>query len=153
MIYKNVKLDKGLCICMDIKIYEKVLPDEAKYVRETVFVMEQGFKEEFDTTDNISVHLVAFDDGKAAGTCRYYKDDENIFYIGRLAVLKEYRCLHVGSELLKAAQESIKAKGGKIIRLHSQWQARKFYEKQGYKTFGKADYDESCLHIWMEKKL
>lgn len=140
---------------MEIKIYDKILPNEAKYIRETVFVLEQGFKEEFDTTDKVSVHIVAFIDGKAAGTCRYYKDkdDENTYYIGRLAVLKEYRGSHVGAEIIKAAEENIKSEGGKTIKLHSQWQARNFYEKQGYTAFGDADYDESCLHIWMKKEL
>ena len=47
---------------MIIKAYEK-LPEEAQYIRQTVFVEEQGFKEEFDTIDNTAVHAVGFADG------------------------------------------------------------------------------------------
>ena len=36
---------------MKIAIYES-LPDEARQIRQTVFVEEQGFCEEFDRTDD-----------------------------------------------------------------------------------------------------
>lgn len=47
---------------MIIKAYEK-LPEEAHFIRQTVFVEEQGFREEFDTIDNTAVHAVGFADG------------------------------------------------------------------------------------------
>lgn len=141
---------------MKIKIFDGKLPDEAKLIREKVFIEEQGFNEEFDTTDNISVHIVAFDGDKPAGTCRYYmqnKDGDTVYYIGRLAVMKDYRGKGLGAELVRFAEESIKARNGKSVRLHSQYRAKEFYEKQGYTDFGEPDYDEDCLHIWMEKTL
>lgn len=134
-------------------MYENELPKEARKIRETVFVKEQGFKEEFDSTDNISTHLVAFDGDKEAGTCRYYKDEKGDYFLGRLAVMKEYRSKGVGAALVKAAEKSISSKDGKVLKLHSQLQARKFYEKQGYKPYGESDFDEGCPHIWMSKNL
>lgn len=138
---------------MKVKIYDRRLPQEAKYIRETVFVKEQGFNEEFDTTDNISTHLVVFDGEIPVGTCRYYKDSNNIYYIGRLAIMKNYRGKGIGAFILHSAENSIKSRNGKTIRLHSQYRAKEFYEKQGYKSYGEPDYDEDCLHIWMEKTL
>ena len=41
---------------MFIKIYDEI-PEEAKTIREAVFIKEQGFKDEFDgwrTTSNLS---------------------------------------------------------------------------------------------------
>lgn len=42
---------------MDFKVYD-YLPESAKFVRQTVFVEEQGFVNELDETDNIAMHIV-----------------------------------------------------------------------------------------------
>ena len=42
---------------MTIKCYDK-LPDEAVKIRTLVFVEEQGFKNEFDSIDEIAAHIV-----------------------------------------------------------------------------------------------
>lgn len=76
---------------MIIKTYEK-LPEEAHYIRQTVFVEEQGFREEFDTIDNTAVHAVGFIDGSPVATGRIFPAEENgTYYLGRLAVLKDFR--------------------------------------------------------------
>lgn len=138
---------------MNIKNYNS-LPSEAKYIRITVFVEEQGFKEEFDTFDNISTHLVMFDNDKPVATGRFYFDDEKQEYlIGRLAVLKEYRGKGLGRDIINEAEQLIKKNGGKSVSLHSQCQAQKFYERLGYTPFGEKDFDESCPHQWMKKDL
>ena len=38
---------------MFIKIYDEI-PEEAKTIREAVFIKEQGFKDEFDEIDDVS---------------------------------------------------------------------------------------------------
>lgn len=128
------------------------LPQEAKDIRTTVFVEEQGFCEEFDDIDNISTHLVLYDDNQPAAVCRFYCDD-NQYYIGRLATLKEYRGNGFGAMLIAEAERLIKELGGKSIALHSQCRAMTFYEKSGYKPFGESDFDEDCPHQWMKKEL
>lgn len=138
---------------MIIKNYD-ALPDEAKFIRITVFVEEQGFKEEFDTDDNISTHLVMFDGDKPVATGRFYFDNgKQEYMIGRLAVLKEYRGQGLGGEIVKEAERLIKAKGGTSASLHSQCRAQSFYEKLGYEAFGESDFDEDCPHQWMKKVL
>ena len=43
---------------MEVSIYSE-LPDEARAIRQAVFVEEQGFQEEFDDIDNTeAAHLV-----------------------------------------------------------------------------------------------
>ena len=37
------------------------LPDEARTIREQVFLQEQGFTQEFDAEDSRALHLVARD--------------------------------------------------------------------------------------------
>ena len=91
---------------MNVKVFDKI-PDDAIYIRKTVFMQEQGFSNEFDEIDNYSNHLVLYDEEKAIATARYYvKDDEYI--IGRIAVQKEYRGKHIGVEVLKQVEEKIR---------------------------------------------
>ena len=130
------------------------LPLEAKNIRETVFVNEQEFNYEFDDIDDIATHLVLYTDDKAAATCRFFIDKvKDTYLIGRIAVLKNYRGLGLGSQLLQKAENLIAKKGGKLIRLSAQLQAVEFYRKNGYIDEGEPHYDESYPHVWMYKKL
>lgn len=138
---------------MDIKIYN-TLPKEAVQIRETVFVREQGFCEEFDETDKQAWHLLYFEQDIPVGTCRFFQEPSGERYtIGRIAVLKEYRGKNIGSRLLHRAELEIEKMGGKSAVLHAQEQAKEFYQKQGYCEFGETDFEQDCPHIWMSKKL
>lgn len=138
---------------MIIKSFDH-LPSEARSIRETVFVNEQGFNYEFDDIDNISTHLVLYVDDIAAATCRFFMDEiKDTYIIGRIAVLKNYRKLKLGSQLLQEAENLITKKGGKLIRLSAQLQAVEFYRKNGYIDESETHYDESYPHVWMYKKI
>lgn len=139
---------------MKIKHYNK-LPDEAREIRIKVFVDEQGFQEEFDTQDISSIHFLAFaEDNTAMGTCRIFQADaKGEYFLGRLAVLCEYRGSSVGRQLIDAAEKYVISADGHSIRLHSQLHAKGFYEKCGYTAFGEIEPEEGCPHIWMIKNL
>ncbi len=134
------------------KIYTS-LPQESVFIRTTVFVKEQGFFDEFDSTDKTAYHLIAYLDNIAIGTARFFLDkkEDNTYVIGRLAVLKEYRDRHLGSEIVKEAEKIIKKYGAKKIVLSAQCKARKFYKNLGYFASGEIYLDEQCPHIHMEK--
>ena len=85
------------------------LPQGAKDIRINVFMSEQGFKDEFDELDKVSTHLVTFDGDKPCATVRFYEQN-GIYYIGRLAVLKEYRSHHLGAKIVNEAEKLIKKK-------------------------------------------
>ena len=139
---------------MEIKSYN-ALPPQARLIREEVFVKEQGFREEFDSIDKISTHIVITDGDKPVAVGRFYCKNnprgEKEYFIGRLAVMREYRGRGIGASVIKEAERLIKEQGGSCVLLHSQCRAAEFYEKQGYKKFGEIDYDEDCPHIWMRK--
>lgn len=138
---------------MQIKTYT-TLPEEARAIRETVFVDEQGFKEEFDEADRTAIHFVLFNGERAIATCRILTtEEEGTFFIGRIAVLKEYRGKHLGKTIVNAAEEYARKRGGVKIRLHAQCRAVPFYEKIGYESLGKFDCEEDCPHVWMKKML
>lgn len=136
---------------MNTKIFT-TLPQDAKNIRIKVFMKEQGFENEFDEIDNLCHHIVAFDEGKPIGTCRFFKEN-NHYTIGRVAVLKEYRNQHIGNLLLKSAEKEIKRINGDVIVVHAQVRVSSFYEKQGYIQFGQIDDDEGVPHKWMKKRI
>lgn len=53
---------------MFIKIYDEI-PEEAKTIREAVFIKEQGFKDEFDEIDDVAKHVLLFEGDIPVGTC------------------------------------------------------------------------------------
>lgn len=136
---------------MNTKKYT-TLPQEAKDIRVEVFMKEQGFENEFDDIDDISFHIVVFDEEKPIGTCRFFKEN-NHYTIGRVAVLKEYRNQHIGNVLLERAEKEIKKLNGDLIVVHAQVRVSPFYESQGYIQFGQIDDDEGVPHMWMKKKI
>ncbi len=138
---------------MKINVY-KTMPDEAMHIRTAVFVEEQGFFDEFDEIDARAVHFVMFDNETPIATCRtFVEDNPEIFYLGRLAVNKDYRKGGVGSRLIKAVEEHVSEHGGVEIRLHSQYVAREFYASNGYEICSDIEDEQGCPHVWMRKVL
>lgn len=138
---------------MIIKSYD-YLPDEARLVRQTVFVEEQGFREEFDTIDNTALHAVAFDNETPAATGRIFPSEQaDTYLLGRLAVMKDYRKSGIGSKMLKFLEAEAIKLGAKKIELHAQLRAKHFYEKNGYIAEGDIFLDEFEPHINMTKML
>lgn len=138
---------------MEIKIF-KGLPEEAKYIRETVFVKEQGFTDEYDEKDATAIHFVMFDEGRAIATCRIFeKEEKGVYMFGRMAVLKELRGKKLGKKMIEAAQKYVSENGGKMIILHAQLHAKGFYEKNGFSAYGEIEPEQGCPHVWVRKEL
>lgn len=135
--------------------YFNDVTDDTRYIRETVFVIEQGFSEEFDEIDKKSIHLLLKVNNKRAATARIFKSDHSNtkWTVGRFAVLKEFRGIGLGSFLMKKVEEKIKEQGGGIVELSAQKQAEKFYLSLGYTPMGDTYYDQHAPHIHMEKEL
>lgn len=135
--------------------YFNDVADDTRYIRETVFVIEQGFSEEFDEIDKKSIHFLVKVNNKRAATARIFKSDnsDTKWTVGRFAVLKEYRGTGLGSFLMKKVEEKIKEQGGNVAELSAQKQAEKFYLSLGYTPMGDIYYDQHAPHIHMEKEL
>ena len=128
--------------------------DACRYIRETVFVEEQGFEEEFDALDETAVHFLLSVDGKPIATARMMNGaQDGEFVVGRVAVLREYRGQHLGGRIMKLVEREALRRGGRRISLSAQCHARGFYEKLGYTQSGPAFLEQSCEHIPMEKQL
>ena len=123
------------------KVFD-TLPKEAELIRKTVFMDEQGFKDEFDDIDQKAFHIVLFSDSEPAAVCRVFAGETaDSYLLGRLAVMNQFRGQSLGAKAVAEAEKLAASKGSD------------FYEKQGYSRFGEIDYDEGCEHIWMKKEL
>lgn len=64
----------------------------------------------------------------------------NVVYVDTLWVDPNYRERKIGKSLLKNVETEAKSNGAKLIHLDTfDFQAKEFYEKQGYVVFGKLD--------------
>ena len=131
------------------------LPEEAKYIRKTVFCDEQGFVDEFNESDERSVHILLYSDDKAIGVSRIiYSEEHKMLTIGRFAILKEYRKYGYGRVLMESTEQEVVKRYGHIeIGVSAQKRAEGFYEKVGYKKVGEYYLDENYPHIFMVKQL
>lgn len=138
---------------MDISVFDKINED-ARYIRNTVFIEEQGFEKEYDEIDSISKHIVIYENGKAIGTCRVFFDtDIDCYHIGRIAVLREYRGKGLGKILVTEGEKVAKAMGGTEVFIGGQVRVKEFYERLGYTAFGEPFMDENVPHIALKKSL
>lgn len=137
---------------MKIEIFDN-LPDEAKYIRETVFVKEQGFTDEYDEKDAVAKHFVMFDEEKAVATCRLFETDEpGVYMFGRMAVLKDLRGQGLGRKMIDFAEKFVRKNDGNAVILHAQLRAKEFYKKNGFTAYGKIECEQDQPHIWMKKE-
>ena len=124
---------------------------QLKAVREQVFVQEQQvpLELEWDGLDEAAQHLLALNNtGEAIGCARLLGDGS----IGRMAVLKPWRGLGVGSALLNKAVAVYRQQNMQNVTLSAQIHAVPFYEKAGFEVCGKPYLDANILHVDMRLK-
>ena len=93
--------------------------DDAFFVRANVFVVEQGFKVEFDDLDKVCWHLTVYDRNEPIGAARIYQDTDGVWQLGRICVLENYRGKKIGNLILSACEEKIRQLAqGPQKRLH-----------------------------------
>ncbi|MBO5065399.1 MAG: GNAT family N-acetyltransferase [Clostridia bacterium] len=139
---------------MEIKIFDTV-PEEARFIRETVFLDEQGFEKEYDENDNVAKHIVVYDNKTAVATCRVYWDKEvNCYHVGRIAVLKPYRGKGLGIRIVTEAEKLVKELGGKEVFISGQLRVAEFYKnKLGYTQYGDTYSEENVPHVALKKSV
>lgn len=128
-------------------------------IRQEVFVREQQVDpaleiDEYDRSPDSCHHvLLRGEDGPvAAGRMRPY--DESTMKIQRIAVLKRYRGIGAGREMMKALEAKAKLLGYAEAVLDAQCSAVPFYEKLGYEIVSPEPFiDAGILHVRMKKRL
>ncbi|MHC4166797.1 MAG: GNAT family N-acetyltransferase [Planctomycetota bacterium] len=121
---------------------------ELTSVRRAVFIEEQNVPEsiELDDRDPHCHHVLACDkSGTPVGTARIDANGK----IGRMAVLRKYRGLGVGREMLRVIMDCGRANGITDFHLSSQVSAVGFYEKMGFEPSGDEFEEAGITHINM----
>jgi predicted GNAT family N-acyltransferase len=135
---------------IELMSWEQARP-HASPIRFTVFCEEQGVPREIelDDQDAVSIHVVAYEDGRAVATGRLLPDG----HIGRMAVLKEWRGRGLGGLMLSRLMERAKQRGDREIVLSAQIHAVPFYRAHGFIAHG-AEYMEAGIpHQEMRRPL
>jgi predicted GNAT family N-acyltransferase len=123
------------------------LHQDAKFIREQVFIIEQNISEqdEWDDQDLISQHFVVYDNDQPIATARLLQNNS----VGRVAVLKPYRGQGIGHLIMLEIITYARQQSRQVLQLSSQVHAISFYEKLGFKVQGN-QYDECGIpHIEM----
>ncbi len=119
-------------------------------IRTEVFINEQGVspEEEFDHLDHRAFHLIIYDDGIPSATGRLFFMDR--YHIGRIAVKKEKRGLHLGDLTVRMLLVKAFNDGADYVTISAQMHAVPFYERFGFVSYGDT-YDEAGIeHIAMK---
>nr|WP_225975295.1 GNAT family N-acetyltransferase [Anseongella ginsenosidimutans] len=118
-------------------------------IRQKVFVEEQQVspEEEYDEFEAVSVHFLAKLNGTPAGTARWRKTGQG-YKLERFAVLKEFRGSGLGSALMKALLSDLPADASSVY-LNAQLDARKLYEKFGFRQEGEEFLEAGIRHYRM----
>jgi predicted GNAT family N-acyltransferase len=135
---------------IEIMPWEKARAHAAP-VRWRVFVEEQGVPRaiELDQHDAASIHVVAFEEGRAIATARLLPDG----HIGRMAVLKAWRGRGIGAALLKALLREASQRGHTEVVLSAQVHAVPFYRAHGFAPFGEEYVEAGIPHQAMKRAL
>ena len=131
------------------------LSDEGFLIRKQVFLDEQNFQEEFDALDAQADHGVIYinDQPVAAGRGFTKPDDESVYVVSRLAVLKNWRGQGLGGRMLAVFEERARSLNINTMELSAQVRALKFYTATGYYPISPSYMDEHCPHIMLRKDL
>ena len=145
---------------MDINITEPKSDLDCVFLRNIrirVFVIEQQipWQWEFDDYDKIARHILVKDQDKIIGTGRLfpYLANNNDYKLGRIAVLKEYRGIGIGTKILKHLELIAKDKKVNQIILEAQSDKLNFYLKENYIIEGDKYLMDGIYHNLMSKKL
>ena len=120
---------------------------QLKNIREKVFIQEQKVTPEleWDGMDEKAMHFLVFKDEEAIGCARAIVL-KNYMQLGRMAVLKKYRDMGVGSALLEKAIVTAKLNQLSSIHISAQCNAIDFYVKFGFKVMSDIYLDAEILH-------
>ncbi|QNW91990.1 GNAT family N-acetyltransferase [Acinetobacter seifertii] len=123
------------------------LEKDAKYIREQVFIQEQGIapEDEWDDFDAIAVHFMVYDKEQPIATARLLPQHS----VGRVAVLMPYRKQGIGKILMQYIIDYACNQKLPYLKLSAQTYVTAFYEALGFNVQGEVYQDCGIPHIDM----
>ena len=126
-----------------------------KELRNRVLRMPLGLRlsEEDVRDEDEQVHLVAMNgQGEVIG-CVLAAFSGSTAKVRQLAIEGAYHGRGVGTELMKRAEQAIRARNIRTVTLHGRVTARSFFEKLGYTAVSDVFIEVTIPHIAMQKNL
>lgn len=123
------------------------LEKDAKYIREQVFIQEQGIasEDEWDDFDATAVHFMVYDKEQPIATARLLPQHS----VGRFAVLIPYRKQGIGKILMQHIIDYARNQKLPYLKLSAQTYVTAFYEALGFNVQGEVYQDCGIPHINM----
>jgi len=123
------------------------LEKDAKYIREQVFIQEQGIapEDEWDDLDAMVLHFIVYDQEQPIATARLLPQHS----VGRVAVLMPYRKQGIGKILMQYIIDYARNQKLPYLKLSAQTYVKAFYEALGFKVQGEVYQDCGIPHIDM----
>ncbi|MHA6603123.1 GNAT family N-acetyltransferase [Aerococcus urinae] len=121
---------------------------DALTIRKQVFIEEQGVdpKIEIDDFESLCFHFCLYRNDQALATCRLYPLNQEDIKMQRVAVLKDYRKLGYGQDLMEACLKFAKDHHYSSCVLDAQVTAIPFYLKLGFKIKSDVFLDAGIKH-------
>lgn len=123
------------------------LGQDAKLIREQVFIQEQGIapKDEWDDLDATVLHFMVYDSDQPIATARLLQN----YSVGRVAVLVPYRKRGIGKILMQHIINYARQQELPYLKLSAQTYVIAFYEALGFVVQGEEYLDCGIPHIDM----
>lgn len=123
------------------------LGQDAKLIREQVFIQEQGIapEDEWDDLDATVLHFIVYDSDQPIATARLLPQ----YSVGRVAVLVPYRKRGIGKILMQHIIEYARQQELPYLKLSAQTYVIAFYEALGFVVQGEEYLDCGIPHIDM----
>jgi putative N-acetyltransferase (TIGR04045 family) len=140
IICRQIENDNERAACFEIR--KQVFVDEQKLFCDT----------DLDDHDNDAVHIAAVSNHKIIGTVRIYREEEDVWVGGRLAVKKRYRG-KVGKLLVLKAVEIVKNNNAKVFKAVIQADNVPFFLNLKWKPVGEMFMHHRQMHQLMQSQL
>ena len=139
-------------------ICRQILNDEERAacfkIRKQVFVDEQKLfcDSDLDAHDKDAVHIAAVKNDNIIGTVRIYREDDDVWVGGRLAVKKKYRG-KAGKLLVLKAVEIVKSNNAKVFKAIIQADNVPFFINLKWNSIDKIFLHHGQMHQLMQAQL
>jgi len=133
------------------KVTEPAELEKVFAIRREVFVGEQNCPPELEWEfEDESTHFLATVDGVPAGASRWRKTDKG-YKLERFAVLKQFRNMGVGQELVKTVLNDL-PNDASYVYMHAQLPALSLYERFNFEKTGPEFEEAGIRHYKMVRK-
>ena len=120
----------------------------------TMYDYDMPLRNEFDTDGPDSEYILVLDGNFPVSTCRVHVLDGETAQLERVATVRAYQGKGAGRTAVYGAEEWLRERGVKKVKIHSRESAVGFYERCGYSVdYSEAEGEGDFRLFWAVKEL